>query len=79
MQRKAFQNLFCFIIFGSLPVKALLCRIKKYFFINSLILLHFWKDILPAEECRVACFRLQEKQTEMQFQLNCKQIQNEAK
>lgn len=63
MRHKAFQNLFYIIIFCSLPVKALLCRIKRSYFINSLVLLHFWKDTLPAEECRMAYLRLQEKQT----------------
>lgn len=79
MHQNAFQNLLCFTIFGSLSVKAVLCRIKMPYFINSFILLHFWKDILPTEECSMTYFRVQEKQTEMQFQLNCRQIQNESK
>lgn len=79
MHQKAFQNLLCFTIFGSLPVKALLCSIKMPYSINSLILLHFWKDILPTEECTMAYFRIKKNQTEMQFQLSCRLIQNEAK
>lgn len=67
MQQKAFQNHFCFINFASLPVKALLWRTKASYFINSLILLHFWKDTFPAEECRMAYFRLQENQLKCNF------------
>lgn len=78
-EAETFQNLFCFLFFGSLPIKALLWRTKRSYFINSVILLHFWKVILSAEKCRMAHFRLQEKQAEIQFNLNGKQIQNKAK